>query len=151
MKSRSGSRVGDSGSIRFLTMIFVRIEIQSFLKFLRIEVSDGSGSSSALGYVLVFPNCHIHKISKLLNTSKTVAASRRVVVFFVVNPDHRILSTREVQNTSLFSAQWKFEHDELPSENHPSSQAKYQIKYREKRIGWIDSQWKMVMLIQRAP
>ena len=46
MKSRSGSRVEDSGS--FLDMIsyynFVRIEIQSFLKFLRIKVSDGSGS-----------------------------------------------------------------------------------------------------------
>ena len=47
MKSRSGSRVGVSGSFLditfFLNIIFVRIEIQSFLKFFRIEVSDWFG------------------------------------------------------------------------------------------------------------
>lgn len=54
------------------------------------------------GYLLVFPNCHIHKIAKLINTSKDKAASRRIVVFFMVNPETRIISTSEVppqQNT----------------------------------------------------
>ena len=35
--------------IWFLTIIFVRIEIQSFLKFLQIEVSDGSGGVLSSG------------------------------------------------------------------------------------------------------
>ena len=47
-------------------------------------------------YMLVFPNCHIHKIAKLINSSKEKAARRRIVVFFFVNPEKRIVSTREV-------------------------------------------------------
>ena len=48
------------------------------------------------GYLLVFPNCHIHKISKMINNSTKENASRQIVVFFVVNPDKKIISTREV-------------------------------------------------------
>ncbi|XP_066913666.1 uncharacterized protein [Clytia hemisphaerica] len=48
------------------------------------------------GYLMVFPNCHIHKIAKFVNESATKAASRRIVVFFVVNPEKKIISTREV-------------------------------------------------------
>ena len=48
------------------------------------------------GYMLVFPNCHIHKISKIVNESTTKAASRRIIVFFFVNPEKKIISTREV-------------------------------------------------------
>ena len=48
------------------------------------------------GYLLVFPNCHIHKISKMINTSNTKAATRRIVVFFFVNPEKKIISTREI-------------------------------------------------------
>ena len=47
-------------------------------------------------YMLVFPNCHIHKIGKLINSSKEKVARRRIVVFFFVNPEKRIVSTREV-------------------------------------------------------
>ena len=47
-------------------------------------------------YLLVFPNCHIHKISKLINTTEDKAVSRRIVVFFFVNPEKKIVSTREV-------------------------------------------------------
>jgi len=36
------------------------------------------------GYVLVFPNCHIHKIAKLVNTAANKTASRTIIVFFVV-------------------------------------------------------------------
>eukprot|EP00092_Neocalanus_flemingeri_P014803 GFUD01015977.1.p1 GENE.GFUD01015977.1~~GFUD01015977.1.p1 ORF type:complete len:527 (+),score=118.15 GFUD01015977.1:171-1751(+) len=59
------------------------------------------------GYLLVFPNCHIHKIAKMVNSHQKEAASRRIVVFFVVNPDKKIVSTREVppqQNISLSAA-----------------------------------------------
>merc|ERR1712059_227971 len=49
------------------------------------------------GYILVFPNCHIHKISKMINESaRKEVASRHIVVFFFVNPTKRIVSTREV-------------------------------------------------------
>ena len=48
------------------------------------------------GYLLVFPNCHIHKIAKIVNESTTKAASRRIIVFFFVNPEKKIISTREV-------------------------------------------------------
>ncbi|XP_057315743.1 uncharacterized protein LOC130656823 isoform X2 [Hydractinia symbiolongicarpus] len=48
------------------------------------------------GFMLVFPNCHIHKIAKMVNTAANKAASRRIVVFFVVNPEKKIISTREV-------------------------------------------------------
>ena len=48
------------------------------------------------GYIMVFPNCHIHKIAKFVNESITESASRRIVVFFVVNPEKKIISTREV-------------------------------------------------------
>jgi len=49
------------------------------------------------GHLLVFPNCHIHKISKMINNSANKgSASRRIVVFFFVNPEKKIVSSREV-------------------------------------------------------
>ena len=51
---------------------------------------------TAEGYLLVFPNCHIHKISKMVNIAEKESASRRIVVFFFVNPERSIMSTKEV-------------------------------------------------------
>ena len=54
------------------------------------------------GYLLVFPNCHIHKISKMINNSADQDVRRRIVVFFFINPEHRIISTADIapqQNT----------------------------------------------------
>ena len=62
------------------------------------------------GRLVVFPNSHVHRVKTLRNVlqdqgsssnavadSKTVAtAKRRIVVFFIVNPLKRIVSTREV-------------------------------------------------------
>jgi len=48
------------------------------------------------GYLLVFPNCHIHKVSKLINNAQKETASRRIVVFFFVNPEKKIVSTSEI-------------------------------------------------------
>jgi len=47
------------------------------------------------GFLLVFPNCHVHKIAKIINNSAE-AVKRRIVVFFFVNPEKKIVSTREV-------------------------------------------------------
>lgn len=47
------------------------------------------------GRLFVFPNSHIHKLKALL-TKGRAAARRRVIVFWVVDPDAPILSTRDV-------------------------------------------------------
>jgi len=48
------------------------------------------------GRVLVFPNSHIHKLNALTVAQGADEGRRRVVVFWVVDPDVRITSTREV-------------------------------------------------------
>ena len=49
------------------------------------------------GRLLVFPNSHVHKVSKLENTSaEGPKKKRRMIVFFLINPERRIVSTREV-------------------------------------------------------
>jgi Protein of unknown function (DUF4246) len=51
------------------------------------------------GRLIVFPNSHVHKVSDMsfLPTSEeNKSAKRRIVVFFLVNPFKRIVSTREV-------------------------------------------------------
>ena len=47
------------------------------------------------GYILVFPNSHIHKIGKLVNDSAE-DARRRIIVFFFVNLEKKIISTRDI-------------------------------------------------------
>lgn len=47
------------------------------------------------GRLIVFPNSHVHRVTEMINTG-SVLARRRIVVFFVVNPLRRIISTREV-------------------------------------------------------
>jgi hypothetical protein len=47
------------------------------------------------GRVIVFPNSHVHRLSKMTNRG-TVPARRRILVFFVVDPECRIVSTQEV-------------------------------------------------------
>ena len=56
------------------------------------------------GRLLCFPNSHVHKVTKLENTNTTRSANdgskskqtRRIIVFFLINPEKRIVSTREV-------------------------------------------------------
>lgn len=51
--------------------------------------------TSPLGKFVVFPNCHAHRLRKLINTSTTECVTRRIVAFFIINPRKRIESTRE--------------------------------------------------------
>jgi len=46
------------------------------------------------GKLLVFPNCHAHKAATMKNTSENTV-TRRLVVFFVINPNSRIASSRD--------------------------------------------------------
>lgn len=47
------------------------------------------------GRLFVFPNSHIHKLDALF-TTRRAAARRRVIVFWIVDPDVPIVSTRDV-------------------------------------------------------
>ncbi len=70
------------------------------------------------GYLLVFPNCHIHKLTKLTNISNKEPSSRRIIVFFFVNPEKKIISTRDVapQQNSISLAAAKNYRLELMAE-----------------------------------
>eukprot|EP00980_Cylindrotheca_fusiformis_P026943 scaffold18138_cov128-Cylindrotheca_fusiformis.AAC.9 len=54
------------------------------------------------GRLLVFPNSHVHKVTKLENVLPAADGNgetkkkRRIIVFFLINPERRIVSTREV-------------------------------------------------------
>lgn len=47
------------------------------------------------GRLVVFPNSHVHKLTPLVSTTGA-PARRRIVVFWLVDPDQRILSTTDV-------------------------------------------------------
>ncbi|KAL3805310.1 hypothetical protein HJC23_009017 [Cyclotella cryptica] len=55
------------------------------------------------GRLIVFPNSHVHKVTEMINVYQhdgsggvSHTSKRRIVVFFLVNPQKRIISTREV-------------------------------------------------------
>lgn len=48
------------------------------------------------GRAMVFPNSHIHRLSNM-NSADGQDAVRRIVVFWLVNPEQRIISTRDVE------------------------------------------------------
>jgi len=80
--------------------------------------------------LVVFPNSHVHKVNTIKNSSQdtiekinkdenindkragdNMKQKRRIVVFFLVNPEHRIISTREVPpQQELMSRERAFEH-----------------------------------------
>jgi hypothetical protein len=47
------------------------------------------------GRAMVWPNSHIHKVSKM-DSSDGTDATRRILVFWLVNPDKPIVSTANV-------------------------------------------------------
>lgn len=48
------------------------------------------------GRLLVFPNSHIHKLSELSLAAGASEGRRRVIVFWIVDPNVQLVSTREV-------------------------------------------------------
>jgi Protein of unknown function (DUF4246) len=56
--------------------------------------------STLKGRLIVFPNSHVHKVTDMSFVPKSdehsKSVKRRIVVFFLVNPCRRIVSTREV-------------------------------------------------------
>ena len=50
------------------------------------------------GRMIVFPNSHVHKVSKMVNSALAGSEKqiRRIIVFFLINPDREIVSTKHV-------------------------------------------------------
>jgi len=69
--------------------IFNEFAFEGFVPMGKFETKEG--------FLLVFPNCHIHKIDKLVNSAANKTASRRIIVFFVINPEKKIISTKEIE------------------------------------------------------
>ena len=65
--------------------------------------------STPVNRLVVFPNSHVHKVTQLKNITeerkdfmgktkkaKMKKSKRRIIVFFLINPEKRLISTREV-------------------------------------------------------
>lgn len=50
----------------------------------------------ACGKLAAWPNSHVHRITPLKNSDESSTALRRIVVFWLVNPERRIISTASV-------------------------------------------------------
>jgi hypothetical protein len=46
--------------------------------------------------MLVFPNCHIHKLTKMNIKGESGAGKRRIIIFWLVDPEHRITDMNDV-------------------------------------------------------
>jgi hypothetical protein len=82
--------------------------------FIQSYLNDGllplGKVSTKTGSLTVFPNSHIHKLDIL---NKSQLGKRTVVVFWLVNPDIRILSTKHIepqQNTNNFNLENALQH-----------------------------------------
>eukprot|EP00980_Cylindrotheca_fusiformis_P019376 scaffold6651_cov99-Cylindrotheca_fusiformis.AAC.5 len=85
--------------------IYFRVD-QSRPDMLQSIIDDGlhplGQVETISGRLLVFPNSHVHKVTKLENVlpaadgDGTTKKKRRIIVFFLINPEQRIVSTREV-------------------------------------------------------
>lgn len=51
-------------------------------------------TTTETGKLLVFPNCHAHRVMKMVNNTSNVLR-RRLVVFFIIDPTDRIPSSRD--------------------------------------------------------
>ncbi|RYE95113.1 MAG: DUF4246 family protein [Myxococcales bacterium] len=73
---------------------------QSRPRFIENLVEEGTIPVGAVatpeGRVVVFPNSHIHRLDALTVAAGATGGRRRVIVFWVVDPDVAIASTREV-------------------------------------------------------
>merc|ERR1712032_809937 len=72
-----------------------------------------------LGQLTAWPNSHVHRLASLTNHSGGETAQRRIVVFWLVNPDRRIISSRHVapqQNSAMTIEEAKAHRVELMEE-----------------------------------
>ena len=49
---------------------------------------------------VVFPNSHIHQLSEIKNHCTEMKRTRRVIVFWLINPNKRIISTADIKDCS---------------------------------------------------
>ncbi|CAK9048433.1 Uncharacterized protein SCF082_LOCUS26982 [Durusdinium trenchii] len=67
------------------------------IKFLRDGFRPLGSVATPKGRMIVFPNTHVHKVSKMVNTG-SAPAKRRIIVFFVMDPElvHHPLTTMDL-------------------------------------------------------
>merc|ERR1719433_41235 len=70
-----------------------------------------------LGQLTAWPNSHVHKLSPLTNRSDA-PAQRRIAVFWLINPERRIVSSRHVppQQTKISLDEARAHRTELMEE-----------------------------------
>jgi len=52
-------------------------------------------TTTETGKLMVFPNCHAHRVLEMINNTPETLR-RRLIVFFVVDPNDRITSSKDV-------------------------------------------------------
>jgi hypothetical protein len=52
-------------------------------------------TTTETGKLMVFPNCHAHRVLEMVNKHKDKTLHRRLVVFFIVDPNTRIKSSKD--------------------------------------------------------
>jgi hypothetical protein len=67
---------------------------QWFDEMLQVGFLPLGQTTTETGKLLVFPNCHAHRVMKMVNNSADVL-HRRLVVFFIIDPNDRIPSSRD--------------------------------------------------------
>lgn len=82
---------------------------------------------------LVFPNTFQHKVSKISLADPTKNGSRKILVFFLIDPNHRIISTANVepQQTFISETNAKIYQDILMFERKYESKIQNSIFERE--------------------
>lgn len=82
---------------------------------------------------LVFPNTFQHKVSKISLIDPTKNGSRKILVFFLIDPNHRIISTADIepQQTFISEADAKIYRDILMFERKYESNIQKSIFERE--------------------
>lgn len=66
------------------------------------ETTMELGSINTNKYMsIVFPNCFQHKVENFELFDKTKNGNRSILVFFLIDPDRRVLSTNDVDNSEI--------------------------------------------------
>ena len=80
-----------------VSSIFMRVP-QDRPNWLNCMIEDGfvpiGKTTTETGKLLVFPNCHAHRAMTMKNNSRNTV-TRRLIVFFLINPNARITSSRD--------------------------------------------------------
>lgn len=78
--------------------------------------------------IFIFPNSHIHKVSKLINKSN-LKGRRKIIVFFVIDPNHKVITMDCIKENNIIWSDAKKHQLELMKERKYNKE-----KYNEREI-----------------